>query len=403
MADATLIQGARELAAAKSGVAPGAAFSAGVQKSLDAAAVNAAAQNKANMAIFDTIDDYQKEYDVSSVTAFEGNRKNMSEGDIQNVTKVSESIKSQVSNGAVQLGRAKSEGDYKGMQAARDAGASAKAQIVQLKDQTTMLGNFRNAFTDLNLLNEQGDYTEIAKLPGNVKRMKQMETLLSSEWSMIDGALTFADGTRLIDMELPFTTNIGKEFMVFAANESSTMSKLRKSQVSGMSNVTDLIQINIAEYWEGTEGLDRLEVLTSEDYFKELPLGKTINFDRSNPESYTAAKQAATDLVFSTIMSAVKPDKVTEGKDGEDTKGVNNPNYAAMQKLQEDYLSTPPLNRAARYGKDDLVFTLGSKNTEAVLKKDGWYIQSKQPDGTVYMTKYDNVEDLLNRNSNLFN
>jgi len=403
MADATLIQGARELAAAKSGAAPGAAFSAGVQKSLDAAAVNAAAQSKANMAIFDTIDGYQKEFSVGSVTTFEGNRKNMSEGDIQNVTRVSESIKSEVSNGAVQLGRAKSEGDYKGMQAARDVGASAKAQIVQLKDQTTMLGNFRNAFTDLNLLTEKGDYTEIAKLPGNVKRMKQMETLLSSNWSMKNGFLTFANGDKLVDMELPFTTNIGKEFMEYAGEETKAMSKYTQSQVPGLSNVTKIVQENIKEYWEGEEGLDRLELLTSENYFKELPLGQSINFDRNDPESIPAAKQAATDLVFSTIMSAVKPDKVTEGKDGEDTKGVNNPNYAAMQKLQEDFLATPPLNRAARYGKDDLVFTLGSKNTEAVLKKDGWYIQSKQPDGTVYFTKYNNVEDLLERNSNLFN
>ena len=230
-----------------------------------------------------------------------------------------------------------------------------------------------------------------------------METLLSSNWSMKNGFLTFANGDKLVDMELPFTTNIGKEFMEYAGEETKAMSKYTQSQVPGLSNVTKIVQENIKEYWEGEEGLDRLELLTSENYFKELPLGQSINFDRNDPESIPAAKQAATDLVFSTIMSAVKPDKVTEGKDGEDTKGVNNPNYAAMQKLQEDFLATPPLNRAARYGKDDLVFTLGSKNTEAVLKKDGWYIQSKQPDGTVYFTKYNNVEDLLERNSNLFN
>jgi len=129
-----------------------------------------------------------------------------------------------------------------------------------------------------------------------------------------------------------------------------------------------------------------------------------IEYDPEDEKGMLAQMQARImneyDLAAARGVSAKKREEAPDKKDDE---GVNNPNYSSMKKLQEEFLATPPLNRAVRYGKDDLVFTLGSKNTEAVLKKDGWYIQSKQPDGTVYMTKYDNVEDLLERNSNLFN
>ena len=129
-----------------------------------------------------------------------------------------------------------------------------------------------------------------------------------------------------------------------------------------------------------------------------------IEYDPEDEKGMLAQMQARImneyDLAAARGVSTKKREEAPDKKDDE---GVNNPNYSSMKKLQEEFLATPPLNRAVRYGKDDLVFTLGSKNTEAVLKKDGWYIQSKQPDGTVYMTKYDNVEDLLERNSNLFN
>ena len=400
MADATLIQGARELAAAKSGVAPGAAFSAGVQKAQANAAANAAAQNKANMESFDASQKYLKEYALKGITSLTGGSKSLTEGDMKNATKILNVNRSMLSEGALRNSDARRRGSYEGVSEATNIGEKAKANSVQLYDQMSMLEKVREQYVALNLLKENGETSEIAKLPGNVERMKQMDTLLSSDWDMKDGALTFADGTRLIDMKLPFTTEIGKEFMEYAGQETKAMGKFTKS-VPPPSTVTAGIKSNIEEYFEGDEGLNRLEVLTSENYFKELNSGfNGINLDRNNPDE---ARKKAAELTYNAILGGVKPDKVTEGKDNEDTKGVNNPNYSSMKKLQEDYLATPPLNRAARYGKDDLVFTLGSKNTEAVLKKDGWYIQSKQPDGTVYMTKYDNVEDLLERNSNLFN
>ena len=49
------------------------------------------------------------------------------------------------------------------------------------------------------------------------------------------------------------------------------------------------------------------------------------------------------------------------------------------------------------------VYTIGSKNAELTLKEDGWFLQSKQPDGTVLYNKYTDVDDILRRNSNLFN
>jgi len=129
-----------------------------------------------------------------------------------------------------------------------------------------------------------------------------------------------------------------------------------------------------------------------------------IEYDPSNKTAMAEAMQSRIMNEYErAAVRGVNTKKREEAPDKKDDEGVNNPNYSSMKKLQEDYLATPPLNRAVRYGKDDLVFTLGSKNTEAILKKDGWYIQSKQPDGTVFMTKYKNVEDLLERNGNLFN
>jgi len=126
-----------------------------------------------------------------------------------------------------------------------------------------------------------------------------------------------------------------------------------------------------------------------------------------NPDDIDGTRAAMQSRIMSEYdrgaTTGINNKKRNEAPKKKNDEGVNNPSYSAMKKLQEDYLATPRLNRAARYGKDDLVFTLGSKNTEAVFKKDGWYIQSKQPDGTVYFTKYRNVEDILERNSNLFN
>ena len=213
MADATLIQGARELAAAKSGVAPGAAFSAGVQRAQANAAANAAAQNKSNIKAFDAHQKFANEFTLKGITGLIGNSKTLTEGDRENIATEMDFYRSIVNDGADMNDRARSQGNYDDITAAARLGERAKGYSVQLRDQVGVLEQTRAQYLALNLFKENGEFTEIAKLSGNLERMKQMDTLLTSDWSMKDGALTFADGTRLIDMKLPFTTEIGKEFM----------------------------------------------------------------------------------------------------------------------------------------------------------------------------------------------
>ena len=309
MADATLIQGARELAAAKSGVAPGAAFSAGVQRAQASAAANAAAQNKANIKAFDSSRKYLKDYTIKGITSLTGGSKSLTEGDMKNATRILNVNRSMVSQGATMNESARKQGSYDGITEAANIGETAKANSVQLYDQMTMLEKTREEYVALNLLKQNGEYNEIAELPGNVERMKQMDTLLTSDWDMKDGALTFANGTRLIDMKLPFTTEIGKEFMEYAGQQTKTMSKYTQSQPP-LPTVTAEIKNNIAEYFEGDDGLNRLEVLSSENYFKELNPGFAgINLDRNDPDE---ARAKAIDLTYNAILGGVKNDAVDD-------------------------------------------------------------------------------------------
>jgi len=309
MADATLIQGARELAAAKSGVAPGAAFSAGVQRAQANAAANAAAQNKSNIKAFDAHQKFANEFTLKGITGLIGNSKTLTEGDRENIATEMDFYRSIVNDGADMNDRARSQGNYDDITAAARLGERAKGYSVQLRDQVGVLEQTRAQYLALNLLKENGEFTEIAKLSGNIERMKQMDTLLTSDWSMKDGALTFADGTRLIDMKLPFTTEIGKEFMEYAGKETKAMSKFTQSQ-QPPSTVTAEIRNNITEYFEGEDGLNRLELLSSENYFKELNPGFAgINLDRNDPDE---ARAKAIDLTYNAILGGIKNDAVDD-------------------------------------------------------------------------------------------
>ena len=402
MADATLIQGAKELAAAKSGIAPGAAFQAGFDKGQAKTQANLASQakaqqarNKANMKSFELREDFIKEFAINTVTTFDsagGN--NITEADLQYAEKGLLAARGMILEGANMDAKARKEGSSEGYIASREMGAKGNAAAKKIYDQMLVMGKMRNAYTTL--ANEEGN-NGIAVLPGNESRQAQMNVLLSQPWDIVDGALTFEDGTRLIDMKIPFAANIGIDFMEYASKETQAMAKLTPQEYAKAPLIKKEQENIIESFFEGDEGLDRLEVLVSDNYFKELNPGFSgINFDRNNPDE---ARKQATELTLAALASGTKPNKNAEGT----ATGVNNPAYANMKELQTRYLNTPLPNRAVRFPEDDRVYTIGSKNAELTLKKDGWYLQSKQPDGTVLYNKYTDVDDILRRNSNLFN
>ena len=402
MADATLIQGAKELAAAKSGIAPGAAFQAGFDKGQAKTQANLASQakaqqarNKANMKSFELREDFIKEFAINTVTTFDsagGN--NITEADLQYAEKGLLAARGMILEGADMDAKARKEGSSEGYIASREMGAKGNAAAKKIYDQMLVMGKMRNAYTTL--ANEDGN-NGIAVLPGNESRQAQMNVLLSQPWDIVDGALTFEDGTRLIDMKIPFAANIGIDFMEYASKETQAMAKLTPQEYAKAPLIKKEQENIIESFFEGDEGLDRLEVLVSDNYFKELNPGFSgINFDRNNPDE---ARKQATELTLAALASGTKPNKNAEGT----ATGVNNPAYANMKELQTRYLNTPLPNRAVRFPEDDRVYTIGSKNAELTLKKDGWFLQSKQPDGTVLYNKYTDVDDILRRNSNLFN
>tara|TARA_R110002153_G_scaffold183919_1_gene337130 strand:- start:16 stop:1224 length:1209 start_codon:yes stop_codon:yes gene_type:complete len=402
MADATLIQGAKELAAARSGVAPGVAFSAGFDKGQANAQANLAAQAKARDAQdkaardeYDAAMKYFTNFDLEAITNVDGGAiPNIRKQDLGIITAEMQKNKDLVARGAQMNSNSRSIGDTKGGQEANDLGAEGVANSAQLKRQVNMLGDIR---TELIALQKSGT---IAQLPGNMERMGNIQTILEGPWSMAEGALTFEDGTRLVDIKLPYSTDLGIDFMQYASDETQAMAKLTPQEYAKATTMLNEQQAKVNSFFKGEEGLDRLEVLVSDNYFEELNLGfGGINFDRNNKEEVEQARLKATELTLAAFAAGTKPDKNADGK----ATGVNNPAYADMKALQAEYLNTPPLNRAARYSPDDLVFTLGSKNQEVVLNKNGWFIETKQPSGIELKTKYDDVEDLLRRNSNLFN
>ena len=402
MADATLIQGAKELAAAKSGIAPGAAFQAGFDKGQARTQANLASRakaqqagDKANMKAFKLRENFIKEFAINTVTTLDsagGN--NITEADLQYAEKELLAAKGMILEGADMDAKARKEGSSEGYIASREMGAKGNAAAKKIYDQMLVMGKMRNAYTTL--ASEDGN-DGIAVLPGNESRQAQMNVLLSQPWSFVDGALTFEDGTRLIDMKMPFAANIGNAFMEYASDETKAMAKYTPQEYGTLTLLKEEQRNIIGDFFEGEDGLNRLEVLVSDDYFKELNPGfGGINFDRNNPDE---ARKQATELTLAALASGTKPDKNAEGT----ATGVNNPAYANMKELQTRYLNTPMPNRAVRFPEDDRVYTIGSKNAELTLKPDGWFLQSKQPDGTVLYNKYTDVDDILRRNSNLFN
>ena len=330
MADATLIQGARDLAAAKSGVAPGVAFSAGFDKGQAKVQADLAAQAKAqkekakaSMRSFDSAIKYQKDFALKRFTGLTSGSKNLTEVDREIITKNLQFLRSSLLEGSAQNTAAREQGDYKAAEEASNRGAALKAKSIQMYDQVSLLENFRQEYLDIPI-------ESIAKLPGNETRMANMNTLISSSWDIVDGALTFEDGTRLIDMELPFTVNIGSDFMEFAGKETNAIKNRTQAELSKLGTITEELKAKTASFFEGDKGLDVLEVLVSNNYFTELNPGfGGINFDRNNPEEVKQARLKATELTVASILSGAKPDKSSLSSDSGAGSNVVKPGLVA--------------------------------------------------------------------------
>ena len=146
------------------------------------------------------------------------------------------------------------------------------------------------------------------------------------------------------------------------------------------------------------------DVLQSFISDKDLTQFKFKDVDPEDPNASDIVVERLTKAMFDTRGSGLEEkDSENNNNTSGKNKGRNSPIYTSMEDLEKKYFNTPALNRALRFTADERVFTLGSKNTEVTLKNDGWYLQSKQPDGTVFYNKYTDVSDLLERNSNLFN
>ena len=403
MADATLIQGAKELAAARSGVAPGVAFSAGFEKGQAKVQADLAAQakaqkekDKASMRAFDSAVKYQKDFALKKFTGLTGSSKNLTEVDREIITKNLQFLRSSLLEGSAQNTAAREQGDYRAAEEASNRGAALKAKSVQLYDQVSLLENFRQEYLDIPI-------ESIAKLPGNEARQANMNTLISSPWHIEDNAITFEDGTRLIDMELPFTVNIGNDFMEFAGNETNAIKNRTQAELNKLGTITEELKAKTKSFFEGDKGLDVLEVLVSNNYFTELNPGfGGINFDRNNPEEVEQARLKATELTVASILSGAKPDKPS---DSGAASNVDKPVIKSMVDIQDHYNLG---KTGAQYSADDLKFIFGSTtNPISVVynpkrKESPWEMTRKTldpKDGTLSTETiyFRNVEDLQQR------
>ena len=286
------------------------------------------------MRSFDSSIKYQKDFALKKFTGLTGSSKNLTEVDMEIITKNLQFLRSSLLEGSAKNTAAREQGDYRAAEEANNRGAALKAKSVQLYDQVSLLENFRQEYLDIPI-------ESIAKLPGNEARMANMNTLISSSWNIVDDAITFEDGTRLIDMELPFTVNIGNDFMEFAGNETNAIKNRTRAELNKLGTITEELKAKTKSFFEGDKGLDVLEVLVSNNYFTELNPGfGGINFDRNNPEEVEQARLKATELTVASILSGAKPDKPS---DSGAASNVVKPNLVAtvseMQAFEKEILT----------------------------------------------------------------
>jgi hypothetical protein len=404
MADATLIQGARQLAEAQSGVNMGAAFGAGYDKAMarNQAEMNRmlkqqqAAEKRAKD-ILKEGDKYMREYVVKGVNSvIKGETGGLTTEDMQHATEYLTAQKSTLSEGKTLLEKGYSVSDPEAIKKARFMGEEAESNAVSFHNQLSLLQGARKEYA---ALKNSGN---LAAVEGNIKNIENANRLMTSNWSVKEGEIVFDDGTRLVDISLPYTTDIGKGFMEWAGSETDKVSKMTTTELNKATTKKENIRSTAEGYFSGEEGIDRLEVLLSQQYFKSLNTGfANIVLDRENPQ---VAIDQAVDATVNAIYGVAKKDSPA-GSAAQ--TNVVRPQLAAtvseMQALEKEILSAGP---SARPPADITeTFKFGDKNNPDQIKvkwdtkENKWkYLNSKSMEKALYNT----LEDLMVANPTIF-
>ena len=404
MADATLIQGARQLAEAQSGVNMGAAFGAGYDKAMarNQAEMNRmlkqqqAAEKRAKD-ILKEGDKYMREYVVKGVNSvIKGETGGLTTEDMQHATEYLTAQKGALSEGKTLLEKGYSVSDPEAIKQARFMGEEAESNAVSFHNQLSLLQEARKEYA---ALKNSGN---LAAVEGNIKNIENANRLMTSNWSVKEGEIVFDDGTRLVDISLPYTTDIGKGFMEWAGSETDKVSKMTTTELNKATTKKENIRSTAEGYFSGEEGIDRLEVLLSQQYFKSLNTGfANIVLDRENPQ---VAIDQAVEATVNAIYGVAKKDSPAASAT---QTNVVRPQLAAtvsdMQALEKEILSAGP---SARPPADITeTFKFGDKNNPDQIKvkwdtkENKWkYLNSKSMDKALYNT----LEDLMVANPTIF-
>ncbi len=403
MADATLIQGARQLAAAKGGVNMGAAFGAGYDKAMarnqaemDRALKRQLAAERQAKDILKEGEKYLRDYAIKGVNSvIKGETGGLTTEDMQHAADYLTLQKNALSEGKNLLEKGYSINDPEAIKKARFIGENAESSAVSFHKQLSLLQGARKEYV---ALKNSGN---LATVEGNIKNIENANTLMTSNWTVEDGEIVFENGTRLVDISLPYTTDIGKGFMEWAGSETEKVGKMTKSELDKATTKKENIRSTAEGYFSGDEGLNRLEVLLSQQYFKSLNTGfGNIVLDRENPQ---AAIDQAVEATVNAIYGVAKKDVASSSAA---SANVIRPQLAntvnEMRDVEKEMLS---VGTGVKPSKPTKVFKFGPRdNPEQMrIKWDGEKNQWKYLNAKAATFEYfDSLDELMIANPSIF-
>lgn len=408
MADATLIQGARELAAAKSGINAGAAFGAGYEKAM--------ARNQKEMALLlkqqkeseraaeaalKESEKYMREYAIKGVhSVVKGKSNGLTPEDLQHATAYLSELRANVIKGENLLAQGYRLNDRDLIRQSRTIGEGAKGGALSFYNQLSLLQEARANYATIK------NTKTIATTAGNSQNIKDANVLMSSDWSVKNGEIVFSNGTKLADITLPYTTEIGNGFIEWAGSETEKVSRMTKSELNLATTKKEQIENTAREYLSGEEGINRLEVLLSQKYFTSLNSGfSNIILDRENPE---IAIEQAVQATVNAIYGVAKADKIDGTKKGAAIRPELQGSYKEMKDLQDQVMSapiTPGVTEAPEFTGGAKTWSVGPKDNPSKIRikldpqKRKWvYFDA----GSNVRAEYDSIEELTKAYPSLF-
>ena len=150
-------------------------------------------------------DKYEREYAIKGVNSvIKGERGGLTVQDMEHATDYLTVQKTDLSNGRNLLEQGYSTSNPSLMKEAKVIGEKAESNAVSFHNQLSLLQNARKEYVSLR------NTKDIATVEGNIENINNANVLMTSDWSVIDGEITFKDGTKLADISLPYTTDIAK-------------------------------------------------------------------------------------------------------------------------------------------------------------------------------------------------